>query len=63
MERMNWPADMYQMHKDTVDNELGEVIKVGLKLEIHDCWHETTPDDAGLPLRSGVELTLAGSCD
>ena len=19
---MNWPADMYQMHKDTVDNEL-----------------------------------------
>jgi len=44
---MNWPADMYQMHKDTVDNELGEVIKVGLKLEIHDCWHETTPDDAG----------------
>ena len=60
---MNWPADVYQIHKDTVDNELDEVIKVGLKLEIHDCWHETTLDDAGLPLCSGVELTLAESCD
>lgn len=48
---------MYQMHKDTVDNELGDVIKVELELEMHDCWHETTLDDAG-PIAVELKVTL-----